>query len=171
MVSRLTIKRPDMERHWAKAKEILQACEALQKRLLSLVDEDSESFAALMQAYRLPKENEQEKQRRSAEIQSRLRGAAEVPMNTAEQASRVLSEARILASIANENALSDLQTATHLAYASVHGAISNVTINLSGIKDEGYRMQTKTKLNDLQAKIEHERSEALATLAMRGRTP
>ncbi len=169
MVSRLTLKRPELEIHWAKAKEVLVECEALQKRLLSLVDEDSESFDALMQAYRLPKTSEQEKQKRTEEIQSRLKRAAEVPLDTTEQAARTLAEAKKLAEVANENALSDLQTAAHLAYASAHGAISNVTINLSGIKDEDYRQQLKAKLDSLQKQIESDKSEALTALARRSK--
>ncbi len=169
MVSRLTLKRPELEKHWAKAGEMLEESEGLQKSLLLLVDEDSESFAALMQAYHLPKEREQEKQKRSEDIQTRLKGAAEVPLKTAEQAAKILFEAKSLAEIANENALSDLQTATYLAYASVQGAIANVTINLAGIKDENYRMQTATKVDALLKVAERDKSGALAAVAKRGK--
>ena len=170
MVSRLTLKRAELEKYWPKAKEIFAECELLRRHLLSLVDEDSESFTALMQAYRLPKESEQEKRKRAEEIQSRLKGAAEVPLKTAEQAAKILSEAKSFAEFANENALSDLQTAIHLAYASAHGAISNVTINLHGIKDEDYRKQTKTKLDAIQRQTENDKSEGLSTLAKRSKT-
>ena len=101
-----------------------------------MVDEDSRSFTELLQAYRLPKEKEEEKRKRSEEIQKGLKGAAEVPMRTAEKAAKALSLARTLAEFGNENALSDLQTAIHLAHAGTLGAISNVTINLAAIKDE-----------------------------------
>jgi formiminotetrahydrofolate cyclodeaminase len=170
MVSRLTLKRAELEKHWSMAKEILVECESLQRNLLSLVDEDSEGFAALMQAYRLPKQSEQEKRKRAEEIQSRLKGAAEVPLKTAEQAAKILSEAKSLAEFANENALSDLQTAIHLAYASAQGAISNVTINLYGIKDEDYRKQTKTKLDAIQRQTENDKLAGLSTLAKRSKT-
>ncbi len=169
MVSRLTLKRPEFEKHWVKAKEILVECESLQKHLLSLVDEDSESFAALMQAYRLPKESELEKRKRAEEIQSRLKGAAEVPLKTAEQAVEILFEAKSLAEIANESALSDLQTATYLAYASVQAAIANVTINLAGIKDGNYRMQTATKVDALLEEAELDKSRTLSAVAKRGK--
>lgn len=169
MVSHLTLKRPELEKDWAKAREILEECESLRKHLLSLVDEDSESFAALMQAYRLPKESEQEKQKRAEEIQTRLKGAAEVPLKTAEHAAKILSEAKSLAEIANENALSDLQTATYLAYASVQGAISNVTINLAEIRDENYGKQITTKLDALQKQFEIDKMETLSALANRRR--
>ncbi len=167
MVCRLTVKKPGYEQHWARVNEILTESESVQNTLLALVDEDSRSFTELLQAYRLPKENEEEKRKRSEEIQKGLKGAAEVPMRTAEKAAKALSLARTLAEFGNQNALSDLQTAIHLAHAGVLGAMSNVTINLAPIKDEGYKKQTSAMLEALQKQVETDKSVALAVLAKR----
>jgi glutamate formiminotransferase/formiminotetrahydrofolate cyclodeaminase len=170
MVSRLTLKRSDCEKYWPSAKEVLDESESVQKRLLTLVDEDSRSFTNLMQAYRLPKESEQEKRTRSAEIQSRLKVAADVPMSTAENCARILSLSKSLAEYGNENALSDLQTATFLAHASTLGALSNVSINLASMKDEDYCKQTQAQIEKLQAQIEKDKTEALRALSTRTKT-
>jgi len=169
MVCRLTLKRPEYEKHWPKVKEILQKSETLRMKLLSLVDEDSQSFSSLMQAYRLPKQTDEEKRGRSAEIQKGLRGAAEVPLTTMEQAADALVLAVSLGEYANENVLSDLQTAVHLAYASAHGASSNVAINMTSIKDEDYKKRTKTKLDGLNKQVEDEKSKALAVVSSRSK--
>ena len=167
MVSRLTLKKAQYEKYWPQVERILDESDTLQRRLLALVDEDSRSFAGLMQAYRMPKETEQERQARSAEIQSRLKGAADVPMTTAETAAAVLFLAKSLSESANENALSDLQTAVFLAHASALGAMSNVTINLPGIKDVEYVNHAGLRLGELQSQIDSSRSEALAMLSSR----
>ncbi|MGD0690140.1 MAG: glutamate formimidoyltransferase [Candidatus Bathyarchaeia archaeon] len=167
MVCRLTVKKPGYEQHWARANEILTESESVQNTLLALVDEDSRSFTELLQTYRLPKESEEEKRKRSEEIQKGLKGAAEVPMRTAEKAAKALSLARTLAEFGNQNALSDLQTAIHLAHAGALGAISNVTINLAAIKDESYKKQAGARLEALQKQIEADKSAALAVLANR----
>ena len=171
MVSRLTLKKPEEDKNWKTAGEVLTESESLQKSLLLLVDEDSESFTALMHAYHLPKANEQEKRKRTEIIQSRLRGAAEVPLKTAEQTSRILSLANKIAQFANENTLSDLQTAVYLAHASTLGAISNVNINLASMKDEYYRKQVRMKVETIQEETDKETSEALSTIARRNRAP
>ena len=168
MVSRLTLKKPEYEKHWGRAKEVLTESESIQNTLLALVDEDSRSFTELLQAYRLPKEKEEEKRKRSEEIQKRLKAAADVPMITAEKAAKALSLAKALAEFGNENALSDLQTAIHLAQAAALGAISNVTINLGAIKDESYKKQMITRLEVLEKEIETDEAAALAVLANRG---
>jgi len=167
MVSRLTLKKTEHEQHWARAKEILTESESVQSALLALVDEDSRSFTELLQAYRLPKEKDEEKLKRTKEIQKGLKGAAEVPMRTAEKSAEALSLARTLAEFGNQNALSDLQTAIHLAHAAVLGALSNVTINLQAIKDEGFKKQASARLEALQKQVETDKSGALAELAQR----
>jgi len=170
MVCRLTLKRPEYEKHWPDVKEMLEKSEALRMRFLSLVDEDSQSFASLMQAYRLPKQTDEEKHARSAEIQKGLKGAAEVPLTTMEQAANALALAKSLGEYANENVLSDLQTAVHLAYAGAQGASSNVAINMASIKDEDYKKRTKTKLDVLHKQMEDDKEKALTVVASRSKS-
>lgn len=167
MVSRLTLKRLGYQQYWSKVEGILAESENLRQRLIGLVDEDSRSFASLMQAYHLPKLSEQERRARSAEIQSGLRVAAETPFATAEAAARTISLARSLAEYGNQNVLSDLQTAVFLAHASVQGALSNVTINLAGIIDEGYQETMKSKVQAVRRQAEQEKSQAVEMLASR----
>lgn len=167
MVSRLTLKNPGYAQHWARANEILTESESLHKVLLALVDEDSRRFTELMQAYRLSKDKEEEKRMRSEEIQKGLKGAAEVPMVTAQNAAKALSIAKSLAEFGNENALSDLQTAIHLAHAGALGALSNVTINLAAIKDQGYKKQMTTMLEAVNKQVETDKSAALEILTKR----
>ena len=166
MVSRLALKKPQYEKYWPKVKRILDDSEALRRRLLGLVDEDSERFANLMQAYRLPKESEQEKRDRSAKIQSSLKRAADVPLITAETAARTLSLARSICEFTDKNLLSDLQTAAFLAHASTLGAMSNVTINLARMRDEQYVKQVRLRLDELQQQIEGDKSEVLSMASL-----
>jgi formiminotetrahydrofolate cyclodeaminase len=102
-----------------------------------------------------------------AEIQSKLRGATEVPLQTAESATRVLSLAKSLSHFCNENAFSDLETAVFLAHASSLGALSNVAINLAGIRDEEYQKRIRSRLEAIQKQIEQDKSAAIATIASR----
>lgn len=167
MVSRLTLKKPEYQEYWAKAEGILKESDRVQKRLLFLVDEDSKSFSNLMHAYRMPKTSQEEKRARSAEIQIRLKAAVEVPLETAEQAARALSQAESLAEFGNESALSDLQTAAYLAHSSIQGAFANVNINLQGIRDSQYCDKISSKVNELQNNADQNRSQTIAIVSGR----
>jgi formiminotetrahydrofolate cyclodeaminase len=161
MVCRITLKKLENESDRVEINAMLKEAEDLQSRLLSLVDEDSKSFASLMDAYRLPKSTEEEKKIRSAQIQVRLKVAADVPLATAENSSRTFSLANGLAKFANQNIISDLQTSAHLAYAATIGALANVEINLASIKDEEYNKETRAKVDEIRNRIEKDRSDTL----------
>lgn len=169
MVSRLTLKKTEYEKHWPAVKGILAESEKLRVQSLTFVDRDAQSFAALMNAYRLPKETDPEKQARSTEIQIRLKDAAQVPLETAEFAARIVYAARKLAEYANLNALSDIRTAIFLAQAGFQGASANVATNVTGVKDTEYRNHTEQKLNELQKQVEKNTSEASSVLATRSK--
>ena len=169
MVSRLTLTKIEFEKAWPDLRDILAKSEILRSRLLNLVDEDSRSYMQLIEAYRLPNTSEEERQRRTSEIQARLKNAAEVPMKTAQTITEVLDLAVKLASSSNMNAISDLQTATFLAHSTALGALSNVSINLSGIKDEGFRLRMQEEVDRVKRDIEGSKAKTLAIIASRQR--
>ena len=167
MVARLTMRKSKPGMQPSDLEPIFAESERLRSMLLSQVDRDSESFDALMKAYRLPKEAEKDKEVRSKQIQDRLKGATEVPLQTADQAARTLSIARKRAACASMSAISDLETAVDAAYASFSGALSNVRINLSAISDSEYRKHTEARVGALQQQVEQDRREARSTISRR----
>lgn len=170
MVSRLTLKKLANEKDRTKIEHTLEETEAIRQRLISLVDEDSKSFAGLMEAYRLPKGTEAEKQARSLQIQSGLKRAADIPLASAENCSQTLSLAKSISHLANENVLSDLQTCVFLAHAGAMGALANVEINLASIKDDEYRKETSSRTEEIRTRVEQDKAEVLKVIASRGRT-
>ena len=170
MVARLTLKKADRAERRSLIEALLVESEALRGSLLGQVDKDSASFDALMQAYRLPKATESDKNTRLATIQARLIAATETPLRTAEQAANALSAGKRLAEYANMNAISDLETAIATAYAGFSGSIANVRINLPGVDDANYRKKTARRLNELQIQANQERDDGLSIIATRAKS-
>jgi glutamate formiminotransferase/formiminotetrahydrofolate cyclodeaminase len=135
MVCNLTIGKPKFADREARAKAIRDGLEQLGGRLRELIAEDSASFEAVMRAFRLPKETDDQKRERAAQIQTATLGAASVPMETAERAFAVLQHLSELAEIGNPNALSDVGVGAQLAQASIKGAAYNVRANLGSLAD------------------------------------
>lgn len=133
---------------------IIEEGAALSQALLAGADEDAASFAAVMAAFRLPKASDAEKATRTAAIRAALAHATRVPLRNAELCADVLALVGRLEGRANPRALSDLQSAGHLARAGVLGCLANVDINLPGVKDEA-----------AAAEIEARRLEVAATFA------
>lgn len=123
--------------------------EKLINDLSKIVDEDSTAFDGVMQAFKLPKETEEEKKSRSNAIQEGYKKALEVPLRCAEECYRVLELQEVFAQHGNINAITDIGVGTLLAYSGLEGALFNVTINLQSVKDNEYKSEIQKKVKCL----------------------
>ena len=83
----------------------------------TLVEEDISQFGKFMEAYRLPKSTEEEKQHREGVLQQALKGATETPLKVARACVELLELVCELAPIGNTMAISDAGVAAYLAEA------------------------------------------------------
>jgi len=107
-------------------------------KLLFLVDEDTRAFNKIMDAFRLPKASDTEKQQRAEAIQEATKYATEIPfkvMETSYQSMEVMEE---MASTGLQNSLSDVGVGALCAKTAVIGAYFNVKINARDIKDKAF---------------------------------
>jgi formiminotetrahydrofolate cyclodeaminase len=118
---------------------VLKKAEKLMADLQKDVDQDTEAFQQVMEAYGLPKQTEQEREARSRAIQQALQGAALHPMKVARECLDVMRLCTWAVVYGNPNALSDAGVASLLAMSGIRGALYNVDINLSSIRDEKFK--------------------------------
>jgi formiminotetrahydrofolate cyclodeaminase len=131
----------------------------LQSKLLTAVDRDSESYQEVLAAFRLPKDTEAETQTRAAAIQEAFKGACRVPLQVAELAAQVADLAVQAARNGNPEMITDAGVSVVMARAAVLGALMNVRINLTAIKDADLVAQTDQKITQIKQHIinkEHE---------------
>ena len=83
MACNLTIGRPGYAQQEAGMRAALAEAAKLRSRALHLAAADVEAFGAVSEAYKLPKETDEQRQARTRQIQRTLVGATEVPLNTA----------------------------------------------------------------------------------------
>lgn len=108
----------------------------LKTKLLEAIDEDTIAFNQVMDAYRLPRDSEENKVERDNAIREAAINAADIPLQTARGCLRVLSLVNDVAGRGNPTAITDLGVANLQARAALIGACYNVRINLSMIKDQ-----------------------------------
>src|SRR5437870_13908330 len=82
----------------AEMQTVLARAKELRQIMLDAVDEDTKSYNAVSEAYKMPRNTDAEKAERTAAIQSALQYASEVPLKVAKAA----AETADLASIAME---------------------------------------------------------------------
>lgn len=136
MVCNLTVGKKKYEQVEARAREIESELGSLSARLNELVDEDAASFEAVLQAYKLPKETDEEKTERTCQIESAGRGAVAIPLETARSSIEVLKLLKEIGEIGNTNAFSDVSVGAQLARTAVKGAYFNIGVNLDMLHEE-----------------------------------
>jgi len=140
----------------------------LQEALRDAVTKDAEAFEAYMNARRLPRDTEQQKSDRIHAIQRASIKAAEVPLNVAQNALRVMQLALQAAEIGNVNAISDAGTAANLSRAAINGAGLNVRINLLGLEKEADPARMLNELKNIEKQAEKIEAGLIGILRERG---
>lgn len=149
MIGNLTAGREKYSDVEAEVRDALNDLKPLRARLEVAAHDDAESFAAVMEARRMPQRTEDERLARASEIEAALKGAATVPLEVANVALQVLELLETLAEIGNPNALSDAATGAQLALAAVSSARYNVLVNTAEIADEEFTQEHRSRADDL----------------------
>ena len=136
MVCDLTLGKDKWQDGWDVANRAVSIAVKTMNRAGELADEDSAAFDAVMDAFKLPKDSDDDKEIRRHVIRSATLKAAEVPYETAELGLGLLEILPELAEKGNSNAASDVGVAGLLASAACKGALFNVDINLDSIPEE-----------------------------------
>ncbi len=138
MVANLTIGKKKYEEKEGLMKEIKEKAAKFQERFVKDIDEDSEAYNKVFDAFKLPKETDEEKAERSKQIQAATKIAAEVPMKVAQNANSIMELIATVSKEGNQNAVTDACVGMMAARNAVLGAVLNVRINLTSIKDEAF---------------------------------
>jgi formiminotetrahydrofolate cyclodeaminase len=118
----------------------------LREELKAGIDADAESYNHVMAAYKLAKTSSDGE----AAIETAMKGATSVPMETAQRAREVSDIIATLKPITSPNMASDLTVASSLASAAIVGALANVEINLGSLKDARFAEDMRSKVSQLQ---------------------
>jgi len=114
---------------------ILFQAEELRAQFTDLIDQDTEAFNKVMEAFGLPKETEPQKALRSAAIREATKEATMVPLEVMKHCIDALALTARVADQGNPNAVSDVGTSALMLHAACSAAALNVRINLKGLQD------------------------------------
>jgi glutamate formiminotransferase/formiminotetrahydrofolate cyclodeaminase len=110
----------------------------LKDQLLNMVDEDTHAFNKIMDAFKLPKSTDEEKQARKNAIGDATRTAIEVPLKVMELSLSSMDIIQQMAERGNPNSASDAGVGALCARTAVEGAYLNVLINCNGFDDKEF---------------------------------
>lgn len=150
MVANLTIGKKKYEDKEEMMMKIAASANNYRALFIHDIDADSDAYDKVFAAFKLPKETDEEKAERSKQIQATTKIAAEVPMDVARKAFAIMEVIEEVAEHGNQNAITDACVSMMAARTAVLGAILNVKINLSALKDEEYTARMREECGQLE---------------------
>lgn len=145
MVANLSSHKQGWDSRWQEFSLWAEKGEQLKQELLYLVDEDTNAFNKIMQAFGMPKGTETEKQQRTEAIQQATIFAIETPLKVMQKAHESFDVIRAMAEVGNPNSVTDAGVGALCARTAVLGAFLNVKINASGLQDKALAEQYLVK--------------------------
>ncbi len=136
MVANLSSHKRGWDDRWEEFSDWAEKGMIYQKQLLALVDEDTNAFNKIMDAFGLPKGSDEEKRARKQAIQDATKYATEVPLKVVEVSYKSMEVMKAMAEIGNPNSVTDAGVGALCARTAVRGALLNVKINAGGLDDK-----------------------------------
>ncbi len=154
MVANLSAHKRGWDDRWEEFSDWADKGMEYQKQLLALVDEDTNAFNRIMDAFGFPKGNDQEKSIRKEAIQEATKYATEVPFKIVEISFKSMEIMMAMAEVGNPNSVTDAGVGALCARAAVRGALLNVKINAGGLDDTAWANDIISRGNKIQDQAE-----------------
>lgn len=116
--------------------EKCERSQQLKDEFITYIEKDAEVFSKIIDCYKMPKNTEEEKKKRSERLGRAFEAAAKVPNELAEAAEEVYDLIYLCCKYGNKNLISDAGCAAIMCSSTIESSVLNMSVNLSGIKDE-----------------------------------
>jgi glutamate formiminotransferase/formiminotetrahydrofolate cyclodeaminase len=149
MVANLTHGKKGFEPVFDLMNDTAKKAQALKDKFLLAIDEDTAAFNLIKAAQQMPKDSQENKERRLEAIEAAQKEATLVPLRVLSLTLEALDLAQLVAEKGNPNTLSDAGVAALTARAAGDAALYNVLINLPGVADLDFVRGTKLQALEL----------------------
>ncbi len=152
MVANLSSHKRGWDERWEEFSDWAEKGQQLKDELLFLVDEDTQAFNKIMDAFGLPKGNDAEKAARHQAIQDASKYAIEIPFKIMQKSYESMEVIKAMAEIGNPNSVSDAGVGALCARTAVMGAYLNVKINAADVEDKAFVEEKLKQGAEIEAK-------------------
>jgi glutamate formiminotransferase/formiminotetrahydrofolate cyclodeaminase len=154
MVANLTVGKKGYKEHFESLKLAAVKSQEIKDKLITAVDADTEAFNLIIDARRMPKKTDEQKEKRELALQNAYKEAALVPLQTVKLCRESLDHIAIVAQKGNVNSITDAGVAALNANSGVKGAAMNVKINLEPITDNEFNTRLLRETETLEKEAE-----------------
>jgi len=161
MVANLSAHKRGWDHRWEEFSDWAEKAQQLKDELLKKVDEDTNAFNGIMDAFGLPKGTDEEKTSRKMAIQNATKYAIEVPLSVMKLAYKALEICKAMVNDGNPASVTDAGVGTLAIRSAVLGAFLNVKVNTSSLEDKVYLEKVIVEGQEIVNKTMSEEKEIL----------
>ncbi len=166
MVANLSAHKAGWDDRWEEFSDIAEDGQALVRRLLHLVDEDTAAFNRIKAAIGMPKGTDDERRAREEAMEAATVYACEVPLQTMTAALDCFGVLALTAQKGLKASASDVGVGALAARAAVRGAGLNVRINAAGLADRTKADALVARAREIEELALQKENEILAIIAL-----
>lgn len=126
---------------------------------MEIMNDDKDNFLLLMDAYKLPKNTEEEIEIRKKAIRDNTIKAMEAPLALARESVGFYENLKVMNKYGNKMLLSDLSISAILLHSAIESSIINVKVNLNSLRKEEFFDSIDKELIEIQKKSEENKKE------------
>lgn len=164
MVANLSAHKAGWDERWEYFSEWAEKGQAYKEKLMYLVDEDTRAFNKIIDAFRMPKATDNEKQLRVQAIEDATKYATEIPFQVMETAYQSMEVMQAMLKDGLQSSLSDAGVGILCAKTAVLGAYFNVRINAKDLKDKDFSKSILSKAKGVYTKTVQLEEEVISYL-------
>lgn len=154
MVGNLTVGKSKYKKVNEEMKELSYKAQQLKEFFINIIDDDTDAFNEIMNAFKLAKNSDEEKSIRDNAINEATKKATMIPFSVMEKIPELYSLIEIALNKGNQSALSDAGVAALNAKTAFYGAYYNVLINLKDLENETFNKYLKEKSLKLKEEVD-----------------
>jgi len=151
MVANLSSHKRGWDARWEKFADWAERGVQIQKRLLELVDEDTNAYNAILKAFEMPKGSDGEKAARAAAVEEATKQASLVPLTVMQEAVKSFDLLSEMIREGNPNSVTDAAVGVLATRACIRGAFLNVRVNVTGLNDKSFTEDLLTRGGELES--------------------
>lgn len=164
MVANLSSHKKGWDERWKEFSDWAEKGKSIQNELLGLVDEDTNAYKEIIDAFSMPKFTVEDIRLRKAAIAHATKKATLVPFKVMQTAIGAYELIEAMVKTGNPNSVSDAAVGALALRACIFGAGLNVRINTSGLHDEAFTKEILEEAEVIEIKSSSETDKILKTV-------
>jgi glutamate formiminotransferase/formiminotetrahydrofolate cyclodeaminase len=152
MVANLSSHKRGWDDRWKEFSDWAEKGKVIQNRLLLLVEEDTDAFKRILEAYALPNRSDEEKLSRKNSVQEAIKNATMIPFEVMKTAYSGFEVIREMVENGIPSSITDAGVGALALRSCIRGACLNVKINASTLEDKAFARDIAFKACDIESK-------------------